>query len=180
MASDYQYDLGRRRRIMRLCWSVWLLCILITAASIISCRFGAAYVTSTKGITFNSGIIFIEPSEANWLRGFFVPVQTHGPGPITAAKLWLHPPGRENGIWHIPLGLPTFVIVSLVGLFYWKARRIKIARFCKRCSYDLSGAAHTCCPECGMLIQEMQKKAIVLEGAAALRDENGLTNADLG
>ncbi len=66
----------------------------------------------------------------------------------------LHPwPRTDQGAWPpfvvIPLSLPFLVISALTGCLWCLDRRRNPPGHCQCCGYNLTGAAHERCTECG-------------------------------
>lgn len=70
----------------------------------------------------------------------------------------LHPwPMADEGAWPPYVGIPSSLlflsISALSGFFWYLDRRCTPPGHCRKCGYNLSGAPHERCPECGVEIQ---------------------------
>jgi hypothetical protein len=64
-------------------------------------------------------------------------------------------PGTTERAWAVPVWFIVVVLGGVTALAFWRVnegarRRARLARgLCPACAYDLRGAAHERCPECG-------------------------------
>ncbi len=130
----------KRRRIVK--WTGVVLCVMILGTWGTSLRYAFYYSLSGVGlIGATRGYIVVGraiPGPSRYLK----------PAPLSLTPPW--PPvlvkGRGVGVaaW---LLLAVFVPVTLV-LFYRDRKRIPPGH-CSTCGYNLTGAEHERCPECG-------------------------------
>ncbi len=59
---------------------------------------------------------------------------------------------RPGGVTYTELYVPIWALIVLVGsptLWLWRCDRRRQPGLCIKCGYDLRGADHEVCPECG-------------------------------
>ena len=83
----------------------------------------------------------------------YVPWERVGLLPRADFRTWPGSPTRRYIIW-IPFWIP--LSASLAGFFLLRPKR-RSSHGCRSCDYDLTGNVSGVCPECGTLIESVEK-----------------------
>ncbi len=110
------------------------------------------WLEPTGGLGVAAGRVVIgwdEPWSIIPVDGWWVPPVRH-----SAPFSWWFHGSRETlgGVTRTYVGIPIWVLVVLVAtptLWLWRCDRRKQPGLCIKCGYDLRGADHKVCPECG-------------------------------
>lgn len=141
----------RRRRIR---WAAMLGlagCLALTLGSVLSYFVAPAYIAGGRMHLFIGGGILSQPCPANLPSGLRVMDADIPPKSISdRIRGWFMSPQRMGGgWWFIPLGPPVAVAAAVCWFIHSKARPRVPKGHCPNCGYDLTGADHVVCPECG-------------------------------
>ena len=125
-------------------------------ASLLSFWTTALYMGVKHQVFFVGGGLLIQPSPAPVYGGFHLAdADIPDRGVIPRVIGWFTFPQRVGGgSLFIPFGLLTVIpaIVFILLYSFWSRR--PEGRLCPKCAYDLRGADHFVCPECGTPVSE--------------------------
>jgi hypothetical protein len=145
------FDPAKLRRRRRLCLAGLALCALMAMGSLLSFWSAPAYMGAKRQVLFIGGGLLIQGAPAPIDMGFrMIDANIPDRGVLARVIGWFKFPQRmSGGSLFIPFGLLTVIpaIVFILLDVYWSVR--PKGRMCPKCGYDLCGADHTVCPECG-------------------------------
>lgn len=126
-------------------------CLALTLWSILSFQVAPAYYGHGKMIIFIGGGVLIQNAPENIEPGFrMADANVPGKGMLARIRGWfMFPQGMGGGSLFIPFGSVVTLFTVLFWLIHKRARERPPAGHCAACGYDLTGFAHTFCPECG-------------------------------
>lgn len=155
--------MSKRRRILK--WTGAVLCVLILGAWVA----GTFWVVSWVG---RRSVVYVDGRRINW-RLFHPTTDESSALAIQrfidmeggwhcekhdalsyAASYWLRfvMRGRMPAFTDIevPLWLPFLLVTLPTGFMFWRDRKRLPSGHCSTCGYNLTGAEHERCPECGV------------------------------
>lgn len=141
----------RLRRRRRLCIAGLALCALMAMASLLSFWTAPGYMGAKRQVFFIGGGLLIQGAPAPVHVGFrLADADIPSLGLATRLRGWFTLPHRMGGgSLFIPFGPPIIGLTVVLCLLYrhWSTRQT--FGLCQSCGYDLRGANHAVCPECG-------------------------------
>ena len=139
----------RRRR--QLCIVGLAFCAFLATASVVSFWKAPSYFGDNRQILFMGGGLLVQGAPSPVGVGFFLADPAiPNRGFMTRLRGWLTPPHRMGaGSLFIPFGPVTVIPAIVFGLLFWYWSGRSEGKLCSECGYDLRGAEHAVCPECG-------------------------------
>lgn len=119
--------------------------------SLLSFWTAPAYMGAKRQVFFIGGGLLIQGAPAPIHMGFrLADADIPDRGVVTRVIYWFRLPQRMSaGALFIPFGLPTVFLTVVFVFLEWFWSRRPPPWMCPKCEYDLCGADHVVCSECG-------------------------------